>query len=98
MSTQLNSLYPYLILIFIDKQDYSFQQMTFTFSRNNTQQCFNIGILDDDINEAEKIFFVMLTTSDPQVILSPDTANITILDNDGKYQFQKAEFIRFKHM
>ena len=61
--------------------------MTFTFSKDDTGQCFNVGILDDDIDEPEKTFLVMLLTGDPQVTLSPDTATITIIDNDGKYQF-----------
>ena len=59
--------------------------MTFIFSKDNTQQCFNVSILGDDINEPEEKFLVMLTTGDPQVTLSPDTATITILDKDGKY-------------
>ena len=72
--------------------------MTFTFSKDITQQCFNVGIFDDDdINELQRTFLVMLTTGDPQVDLLPDTATITIIDNDGKYQFQ-AEFIRPKGM
>ena len=62
--------------------------MTFTFSKDNTRQCFNVGILDDDVVEPEKTFLVMLNTGDPQVTLLPDTATITIIDNDGKYQFQ----------
>ena len=69
--------------------------MTFTFSKDSTRQCFDVGILDDDINEPEKTFLAMLSTGDPQVTLSPDTATITIIDNDGKYQFQE-EFIRPK--
>ena len=72
--------------------------MTFTFSKDITQQCFDVGIFDDDdINELQRTFLVMLTTGDPQVDLLPDTATITIIDNDGKYQFQ-AEFIRPKGM
>ena len=77
-------------LISIDGKEYSFQQITFTFSKDNTRQCFNVSILDDDINEPEKTFLVMLTTGDPQVTLSPDTATITIIDDEGKYQFQEA--------
>ena len=59
--------------------------MTFTFSRDNTRHCFDVGIFDDGINEPEKKFLVMLTSGDPQLDLSPDTATITIIDNDGKY-------------
>ena len=61
--------------------------MTFTFSKDNTQKCFDVSILDNNINEPEKKFLVMLTTGDPEITLSPDTAVITIIDNDGKYQF-----------
>ena len=63
--------------------------MTFTFSRDDTRQCFDVSIFDDDINEPENKFLVMLSTGDPRITLSPDMATITILDNDGKYQFQK---------
>ena len=59
--------------------------MTFTFSKDNTRECFTVDILDDNINEPEEIFFLMLTTGDPQVNLSPDTVIITVIDNDGKY-------------
>ena len=61
------------------------------FLRDNTRHCFNVSILDDDINEPEKEFLVMLTTSDSHVDLSPNMATITIIDNDGKYQFQEAD-------
>ena len=44
--------------------------------------CFNVSILDDEIYEEEENFLVMLTTGDPQVKLSPSTANIIIVDND----------------
>ena len=70
--------------------------MTFTLFKDNTRECFNVDILDNDISEPEEKFLVMLATGDPQVDLLPDTATITIIDNDGKYQFQEAEFIRPK--
>ena len=62
--------------------------MTFYFSNDNTRVCFDVDILDDDISEPEKKFLLMLNTGDPYVNLSPDTAVITIIDNDGKYRFQ----------
>ena len=62
--------------------------MTFIFSKNNTRMCFDVDIFDDDISEPEHKFFLMLTTGDPQVNLSPNTTVITTIDNDGKYQFQ----------
>ena len=62
--------------------------MTFTFSKDNTRVCYDVDILDDDISEPAKKFLLMLTTGDPQINLSPDTAVITIIDNDCKYQIQ----------
>ena len=62
--------------------------MTFIFSKDNTRMCFNVDILNDNVNEPEKIFQVVLTTGDPQITLSPDTAVIIIIDNDSKYQFR----------
>ena len=59
--------------------------MTFTVSKDHTRVCFDVDILT---NDPEKKFLLILTTGDPQVNLSPDTAIITIIDNDGKYQFQ----------
>ena len=61
--------------------------MTFIFSKN-TRECFDVSILDDNINEPEKKFLLMLTTGDPQINLSPNTVIITIIDNDGKCEFQ----------
>ena len=54
------------------------------FSQNDTRVCFNVSIIDDNIHEQDEVFFVKITTSDPQVILSPRQTNLTINDNDGK--------------
>ena len=54
------------------------------FDRGNTFFTMNIPILDDDILEYNEIFFANLTKTDNAVILQPDTAEITIIeDNDG---------------
>ena len=45
--------------------------------------CFNVSILDDDIEESEEYFLVMITSGDPQVKLSPSTTALTILDDDA---------------
>ena len=65
--------------------------MNFTFSKDNTRLCYNFDTLDDDINELEKKFFLMLIAGDPQVTISPNKTVITIKDNDGKYQFQETD-------
>ena len=47
--------------------------------------CVNISIENDAVLEENEVFFVELSTNDPQVNLSPSSASVTILDNDGKY-------------
>ena len=54
-------------------------------SVSDIQQCINITILSDIIVEYDEVFFVQLTTDDDdQVILSPNQAEVIIIDNDSK--------------
>lgn len=41
-------------------------------------------INDDNEYENPEEFFANISTSDPQVIITPMTTVVTILDNDGK--------------
>ena len=45
--------------------------------------CVNISIENDAVLEENEVFFVDLSTNDPQVNLSFPSARVTILDNDG---------------
>ena len=45
--------------------------------------CVNISIENDAVLEENEVFFLELSTSDPQVNLSSPSASVTILDNDG---------------
>ena len=64
-----------------------------TFSRtlfdNTRRVCFSIQITEDVIFEEDETFSVRLIVnlpeSDPSVIISKDTAVVTILANDGKH-------------
>ena len=60
--------------------------MDLTFGPGNTEQVVNIRIIDDLRLEADERFnsTVFLTVTDPAVSLSPDTASITIIDDDSK--------------
>lgn len=49
-------------------------------------QCTDLEILGDSILEADEVFGISLSTSDPDVFLAPSTANITIINDDGKWQ------------
>ncbi len=58
--------------------------VTFTSgSTDNAAVCVYIIILDDFALEDNQIFTLMLTTSDPDVMLGSNKTLITIIDNDG---------------
>ena len=48
-------------------------------------ECVSVTITDDSALELDETFTVILTTSEPAVTLSNDTATITITDNDGLF-------------
>ena len=51
---------------------------------NSLLQCVNIDIVNDTILEENELFLAVLETDDQQVILDPLSANVIILNNDGK--------------
>ena len=44
-----------------------------------------IPIIEDDTVEDSETIIVTLTSADPAAILNPQSASVTIEDNDGKY-------------
>ena len=44
--------------------------------------CINITIIPDDIFESDEVFFLELSTADEDVLLFPQNATITILDDE----------------
>jgi len=53
-----------------------------------------VTIVDDNILESNEIFFGNLASTDSQVIVSPQTAAVTIVeDNDGKWVWSCVNFI-----
>ena len=46
-------------------------------------QCLSISITDDSILENDEVFAVVLSATDQDVILNPNTTSVTILDDDG---------------
>ena len=58
-------------------------QLTFTppnLTMEDRVQCVNISILDDTEIEVVEYFRVLLSTSDPDVILNTSTARVAIQD------------------
>ena len=49
------------------------------------EQCFNVTILSDVLVENDKVFLVQLSTDDGGVVLSPEQADVVIINNDCKY-------------
>ena len=52
------------------------------FNATVTQWYTEITIINDTLLEDDETFSVSLETNDPAVILRPDTATVTIVDED----------------
>ena len=72
----------------VSPTDYEAVDVTLTFQPCDRQQCVNVSITDDLINEPEERFAVSLTLSGgdnpPYVTLGSATGEIVITDDDGK--------------
>ena len=71
----------------VSPEDYEAVDVTLTFQPCNRQQCVNVSITDDLINEPEERFAVSLTLSDDAsslINLVSATGDIVITDDDGK--------------
>ncbi|CAI8042440.1 hypothetical protein GBAR_LOCUS23568, partial [Geodia barretti] len=56
------------------------------------EQCFNVTILSDPFVEEDEVFLVQLSTDDSGVVLSPEEAEVVILNNDIIVQMELAEY------
>ena len=67
--------------------DYSAMSATLIFNSNNDVQCVNISLMDDDILEGMEDFEVSLDQGEEErVILSPERAVVTIVNDDSEYR------------
>ena len=66
--------------------DYGTTDVDFVFGPGVDRVCANVPIVNDDIFEGVENFFASLTTSDSAVTLSPDEAEVIILEDpdDGE--------------
>ncbi len=61
------------------------QQVTFPAGSGvGSQQCINIVIVNDNINEANEQFSLSLTAGQNSEIGNPGAATVTIIDDDSK--------------
>ena len=75
----------YLPLCIVDAMDFTSvtTQLTFQPSQANVPQCEDVPIQEDIILETNESFTVELSTTDPDVILDPQSATVTIMDDDS---------------
>ena len=64
--------------------DYTITSSNLTFSTTMSSQTVTIPILEDTIVEDSETIIVTLTSADPAATLNPQSATVTIVDNDGK--------------
>ena len=55
-----------------------------TFTPNEPRRCTNVTTVQDGNSENDEDFPLSLSTSQSGVTLEPDTATVTILDDDGR--------------
>ena len=58
-----------------------------TFSASDTRICRDVTLVDDTTPEDDEDFTLTLTTTDVNVMLTPNEATVTISDNDSKHVF-----------
>ena len=75
----------YLSLCIIDSMDFTSvtAQLTFQPSQADVPQCEDVPLQEDTILETNESFTVELSTTDPVVVLDPQSATVTIMDNDS---------------
>ena len=54
------------------------------FNANTSSQTVTIPILEDNLFEGSETIIVTLTSADPAAIVNPQSASVTIEDDDGK--------------
>ena len=70
-------------------------QRTFQPETVNQSQCINITIRSDVILEDDESFFVVLDSSEPQIILNSNTSVVTILDSNSKLVLHEESVTNF---
>lgn len=68
-----------------DGSDYRRVTTTLTFQPNEDQECFDIPILADQLNEGTESFSAEITSVPSRVVISsPERTIISIVDDDGE--------------
>ena len=59
-------------------------ELRFRVASATQPQCADIQLVDDSILENDETFLVILSSSDSVVMINPNTATVTISNDDGK--------------
>ena len=51
----------------------------------NTELTLTVPIINDAVTEGSEVFFILAESSDNRILIMPDRANVTIIDEDGKH-------------
>lgn len=70
--------------LFLEGQDFASTRRTLTFAPGSRVQFISIAIIDDVVVEANEQFVCELEAMDETVSILDGTAQVVILDNDGK--------------
>lgn len=62
-------------------------EIVFLSGLTNSTQCVDIEIVNDTILESSEFFNVILSSSDPDVVIENNMASIVIVDDDGMPRF-----------
>ena len=71
--------------------DYDSGPYTVTVPAGETSTSFNVSITNDDISErTENLNLIINASSIPDyvIVINPNQARVTIVDNDGKYMIE----------
>lgn len=67
-----------------ESDDYSPVTLTLTLLHGESQSCFSVVTLDDDVVEGEEAFTVVIRSQDKAVVTPTNTTIISIHDSDCK--------------
>ena len=75
-----------LILSYLAGADYASSSGTLSFDSDNLVRTIAVNISDDSDLELNEVFVIELDANTTGVVVSPSSATITIIDDDGQFR------------
>ncbi len=73
-------------MTYLDTNDYDHVLVHGTVPIGNVSFCVSVNITDDEALEGDQIYFMILISDDPGVLLGNSVTVITIVDNDSEFK------------